>query len=99
MPSKYIVSAVKFIAINALSFHINDMYIHPIVGRTAINKLAGYMLAAVNIILNMISNELIHLIVFSMISPCFVFTLPYPLVKIIIACRLSYDNIAWLRGA
>ena len=75
MPSKYIVSAVKFIAINALSFHINDMYIHPIVGSTAINKLAGYMLAAVNIMLNMISNELIHLIVFSIFSP--VLFLPY----------------------
>ena len=99
MPNKYIVSAVKFIAISALSFHTNDMYIQPIVGRTAMNKLAGYMLAAVNIILNMISNELIHLIVFSIFSPCFVFTLPYPLVKIIMRHRLSYEHLAWLRGA
>ena len=92
-------SAVKFIAINALSFHINDMYIHPMVGSTAMNRLAGYMLAAVNIMLNMISNELTHLIVFNIFSPCFVFTLPTPLVKIIIAPRASYDNIEWLEGA
>ena len=39
MPNKYIVKAVKFIAISALSFHMNEMYIHPIVGSTAIYKL------------------------------------------------------------
>ena len=62
-------SAVKFIAINALSFHTNDMYIHPIVGNTAMNKLAGYILADFSIILNIISIELIHLIVFNIFSP------------------------------
>jgi hypothetical protein len=69
------VSAVKFIAINALSFHTNDMYIHPIVGSTAMIKLAGYMLADVNIMLNIISIELIHLIILSIFPP--VLFLPY----------------------
>jgi len=50
------------------------MYIHPIVGNTAMNRLSGYMLLAVNIILNIISNELTHLIVFNMFSPVFVLT-------------------------
>ena len=62
MPNIYIVSAVKFIAINALSFHANEMYIHPIVGKTATYKLAGYILLAVSIILSIISKELIHFI-------------------------------------
>ena len=69
MPNKYIVKAVKFIAISALSFHTNDMYIHPIVGSTAIYKLYGYIFDAVSIMLNMISNELIHFIQFSICSP------------------------------
>ena len=68
MPNKYIVKAVKFIAISALSFHMNEMYIHPIVGSTAIYKLCGYMFPAVSIMLNMISNELIHFIQFSIID-------------------------------
>jgi len=68
MPNKYIVKAVKFIAISALSFHTNEMYIHPIVGSTAIYKFAGYMFPAVSIMLNMISNELIHFIQFSIIN-------------------------------
>ena len=65
MPNKYIVKAVKFIAISALSFHTNEMYIHPIVGGTAINKFAGYMFPAVSIILMIINMLLIHLIVLS----------------------------------
>ena len=69
MPNRYIVKAVKFIAISALSFHTKEMYIHPIVGSTAIYKFAGYMFPAVSIMLNMISNELIHFIQFSICSP------------------------------